>query len=72
MRCDTCGNDSAVVQRVVIAKDYDRSMARPLYNCPACYETKEAKRSGLWAQGSGQLPGTPNPEPRTDQRRAFA
>ena len=45
MRCDTCGNDSAVVQRVVIAKDYDRSMARPLYNCPACYEKKEQSKS---------------------------
>ena len=44
MRCDTCGKDSAVVQRVVIAKDYDRSMARPLYNCPACYEKKEQSK----------------------------
>ena len=62
MRCDTCGKDSPVVQRVVIAKDYDRSLARPLYNCPACYQIKETKRSGL----------TPTPEPRTEQRRALA
>jgi len=37
------------VQRVVIAKDYDRSLARPLYNCPACYEKKEQMKA---ARGS--------------------
>ena len=49
MRCDTCGKESPVVQRVVIAKDYDRSLARPLYNCPACYEKKEQMKA---ARGS--------------------
>ncbi|MDP3702827.1 MAG: hypothetical protein Q8R78_00340 [Candidatus Omnitrophota bacterium] len=44
MRCDTCGRESPVVQRVVIAKGYNRSLARPLYNCPACYEKKEQSK----------------------------
>ena len=69
MRCDTCGKESPVVQRVVVAKGYDRSMARPLYNCPECYETKEAKRSGLRAQGSGESPRAHSPQPRADERR---
>ena len=41
MRCDTCKADSPVVMRVVIAKGYDRSLAHPLFNCPACFEQKE-------------------------------
>ena len=41
MRCDTCKQESAVVKRVVIAKDYNRSLARPIFNCPACFEKKE-------------------------------
>jgi hypothetical protein len=33
--------------RVVIAKDYNRSLARPLLNCPDCFEQKEQqKRTG--------------------------
>ena len=27
--------------RVIVAKDYNRTLARPLYNCPACFEKKE-------------------------------
>lgn len=41
MRCDTCKQEAAVVKRVVIDKDYNRALARPLYNCPACFEKKE-------------------------------
>ncbi len=41
MRCDTCKQESDTVLRVVIAKDYNRALARPLFNCPACYEKKE-------------------------------
>ena len=41
MRCDTCKEDSPVVMRVVIAKGYNRALARPLFNCPACFEKKE-------------------------------
>ena len=55
MKCDTCKQESEVVLRVMIAKDYNRSLARPLYNCPACYQEKEQQkeRSGLGDQGSG-------------------
>ena len=45
MRCDTCGNESPVIQRVMIAKGYNRSLARALYNCPACYEKKEQRNA---------------------------
>ena len=41
MRCDTCQQDVAVVMRVVVSKDYNRALAKPLYNCPACFEKKE-------------------------------
>ena len=44
MRCDTCKQDSNMVLRVVIAKDYNRALARPLFNCPACFERKEAQK----------------------------
>jgi len=53
MRCDTCKQDSPLVLRVVIAKDYNRSLARPLFNCPTCFEHKEAvKRSAKAAKTS--------------------
>jgi hypothetical protein len=39
-KCDTCGKQVSEVLRVVIRKDYDRSRANPLYNCPECYEKK--------------------------------
>ena len=41
MTCDTCKQDSAVVMRVVVAKGYNRSLARPMFNCPNCFEKKE-------------------------------
>ena len=44
MRCDTCKKESAVVMRLVVAKGYNRAMARPLYNCPACFEHKESAK----------------------------
>jgi hypothetical protein len=44
MRCDTCKKESEVVMRVAVAKDYDRMLARPLYNCPECYEKKEQEK----------------------------
>ena len=49
MRCDTCKQESALVMRVVIAKGYDRSLARPIFNCPSCFEHKEQTK---FAQGS--------------------
>lgn len=62
MRCDTCKQESALVKRVVIDKDYNRALARPLYNCPMCFEKKEQskKRAGLGVQGSAL-----SPEPKT-------
>jgi len=41
MICDTCKQASEVLMRVVIAKDYNRALARPIFNCPACFEKKE-------------------------------
>lgn len=44
MRCDTCKQESPVVMRVVVAKGYNRALARPLYNCPSCFEKKEQSK----------------------------
>jgi len=41
MRCETCQKDVPTVMRVVAAKGYNRSLARPLYNCRECFEKKE-------------------------------
>lgn len=41
MKCDTCGRDVPEVRRVVVAPGYDRALAKPVYNCPECYEKKE-------------------------------
>ena len=30
--------------RVMIAQGYNRSLARPLFNCPSCYEKKESTK----------------------------
>lgn len=30
--------------RVVIAKDYNRSMSRPIFNCPSCFDQKEQSK----------------------------
>ena len=49
MKCDTCKQESPVVMRVVVAKGYNRSLARPLFNCPNCFEQKETSKN---AQGS--------------------
>ena len=45
MRCDTCKEESALVMRVVVAKGYNRSLARPVFNCPGCFEKKEQSKS---------------------------
>lgn len=50
MRCDTCQRDVPVVMRVVVAKDYNRALARPMYNCPECYQTKEQSKRGSRTQ----------------------
>ena len=55
MRCDTCRKESDVIMRVVVAKGYNRSLSRPVFNCPECFEKKEqskpAQGSRLEAQG---------------------
>ncbi|MBU1862416.1 MAG: hypothetical protein KKH94_01985 [Candidatus Omnitrophica bacterium] len=43
-KCDTCDSKVDEVKRVVIGKDYDRSKAIPLYNCPDCFEKKLKER----------------------------
>lgn len=45
MQCETCRRESPIVLRVVIAKDYNRSLARAMYNCLECYERKERSKS---------------------------
>jgi hypothetical protein len=44
LRCDTCGKLSSTVSRVVVDSGYNRANARPLYNCPECYERKLRER----------------------------
>lgn len=44
MRCDTCKQESPVVMRVVVAKGYNRALARPMFNCPGCFEGKELSK----------------------------
>ena len=45
MKCDTCKKEVPEVMRVVISKDYDRMMARPIYNCRDCFEAKEKTKT---------------------------
>jgi hypothetical protein len=45
LRCDTCGKETPVVSRVVVDEGYNRANARPLYNCPECYDKKLKERS---------------------------
>lgn len=47
MRCETCKRESPVVMRVVVAREYNRALARAVYNCPACFEKKEQAK---WTQ----------------------
>jgi len=44
LRCDTCGRETDTVSRVVVDAGYNRANARPLYNCPECYERKLRER----------------------------
>jgi len=41
VKCDTCGKEVTEVDRVVIYKNYDRTRAKPFYNCRECFEKKE-------------------------------
>jgi hypothetical protein len=44
LRCDTCGKLTPTVSRVVVDAGYNRANARPIYNCPECYEKKLQQR----------------------------
>jgi uncharacterized Zn finger protein len=44
LRCDTCGRETDTVSRVVVDSGYNRANARPVYNCPECYERKLRER----------------------------
>jgi hypothetical protein len=44
LRCDTCGKETPEVKRVVVDAGYNRANARPVYNCPECYEKKLQER----------------------------
>lgn len=44
MKCDTCGKEVSEVERVVIYKDYDKTGAKPIYNCRECFEKKEKEK----------------------------
>lgn len=44
MKCDTCGKEVKEVRRVVVDTNYDRTLAKPMYNCPDCYDKKEAAK----------------------------
>ncbi len=44
MKCDTCGKDVKEVRRVIVDTGYDRTLAKPMYNCPDCYDKKEAAK----------------------------
>ena len=51
LRCDTCRRVSSEVKRVVLDSGYNRANARPLYNCPDCYEAKRRERASATAAG---------------------
>ncbi len=42
-----------MVMRVVVEKGYNRALARPLYNCPACFEKKEDEKKATEKRGAG-------------------
>jgi hypothetical protein len=44
LRCDTCSKEAVVVARVVIDAGYNRSLSKPVYNCPECFQKKELQR----------------------------
>jgi hypothetical protein len=44
LRCDTCGKLTPTVSRVVVDAGYNRANARPVYNCPECYDKKLQER----------------------------
>ena len=53
-----------MVMRVVVAKGYNRSLARPLFNCPACFEQKEQSKS-KWSPTDMSVVPVPSAHPST-------
>ena len=60
MICDTCGKETDTVSRVVIDKGYNRANARPLYNCPDCFEKKNRERSPSTEAETASAPAPKN------------
>lgn len=59
MKCDTCGKESERLARVVIDAGYDRSLAKPIWNCPECFDKKEReRRERLASQASKEANGS--------------
>jgi len=44
MKCDTCRREVTEVFRVLVYKGYDRTRAKPVYNCKVCFEKKEKEK----------------------------
>ncbi len=44
IRCDTCGKEVREVARVMIDSGYNRTLSKPVYNCPECFLKKEQQR----------------------------
>jgi uncharacterized Zn finger protein len=44
IQCDTCGKEVREVARVVIDSGYNRTLNKPIYNCPECFQKKEQQR----------------------------
>ena len=57
MKCDTCKQESDMVLRVVIAKDYNRSLARPIFNCQKCFDQKERTKITRLQKSHGEGSG---------------
>lgn len=49
MKCDTCGKEVTEVDRVMISKGYDKTGAKPIYNCKECFEKKEKEKASAAA-----------------------
>ena len=44
LTCDTCQNKSDALYMVVLDKDYNAIIKRPMWNCKECYEKKNKER----------------------------
>jgi len=44
LSCDTCQKKSDTLYRVVLDKDYNAIIKRPMWNCKECYDKKNRDR----------------------------